>query len=104
MEPGVIPVSRASRAARVMGGVTSANSSAGAPGRLSRVLSGKAASAACTPVPRRYQRLYSPSGGTAVSSPPSAQNIRFFSSRCLAASITSATTAEAVGSLPAPRP
>ena len=48
MEPGVIPVSRASRAARVMGGVTSANSSAGAPGRLSRVLSGKAASAACT--------------------------------------------------------
>ena len=35
---------------------------------------------------------------------PSAQNIRFFSSRCLAASITSATTAEAVGSLPAPRP
>ena len=87
-----------------MGGVISANSSAGAPGRLSRVLSGKAASAACTPVPRRYQRLSSPSGGTAVSSPPSAQNIRFFSSRCLAASITSATTAEAVGSLPAPRP
>ena len=102
---GATPASLPSSSARVMGGVTRANSPAGASARSSSLAPGRAAcTAPASPEPRTYQAEARPSGDTVVSSPPSAQNTRFFSSRCLAASITSATTAEAVGSLPAPRP
>ena len=88
-----------------MGAVRKAVSPAGAPPLARGLISPKAArTLSMEAVPRTYQRELRMSELTTRSRDPGPQTAHRAVFRSLAMSMTSATTAEAVGSLPAPRP
>ena len=100
-----MPASRSRIWGSVMGWVRKATSPAGAPARASRWISPQARRTWSTEArTRAYQGQLRMSGETTRSGAPSSQPLCRSRFRSLAMSMTSATTAEAVGSLPAPRP